>query len=414
MSDGDPARIPLPFRHQLPAYSPLSVGSLAGAAARATLHSDVELLHAREALKHTFAADEVALCDSGRSALQVAIGVALMRQRGARTVGLPAFQCFEVGAAAVGADCGIALYDVDPETLAPDFHSLELVLRAGTRVVVIAPLYGLPVDWERVAAICGRYGAVAIEDAAQGHGAEWNGRVLGARGAISVVSFGRGKGWPAAGGGAVLARDAFAEVLAEARDRLASSRRGASARAVAMAAAQWIAGRPALYAAPALLPGLGLGETRYHAPTMPRRPAAFSVSLLQMTARAARDEAAVRRERASRWASELATLEGATVPVVSQGARPGYIRFPVLLPGAARLAASRRARRLGVAASYPTPLGAVPAIGARLIGGSTRWPGAVRLSTQLATLPTHSLVTHDDEDRILDLVREHVRAGPRS
>ena len=75
------------------------------------------------------------------------------------------------------------------------WESLERALKRGAGVVVVAPLCGIPVDWDRVGRCLAPYGALAVEDAAQGHGAEWRGLPLGGLGTLSVLSFARGKGW---------------------------------------------------------------------------------------------------------------------------------------------------------------------------------------------------------------------------
>ncbi len=194
------------LRHQLPAYSPLSGASLG----RALLHAfgpgmdgQAELT---AMLEREYRADRALLLGSGTQALQVAIALA-MRHVGDAVVALPAFSCFDVAAAAVGAHARIKFYDLDPTTLAPDPRSLESALARGARVAVIAPLYGFPVDWDALADLLVRYGAMAVEDAAQGDHAEWRGRKLGSLGPISVLSFGRGKGWTGGSGGALLIRD---------------------------------------------------------------------------------------------------------------------------------------------------------------------------------------------------------------
>ncbi len=71
--------------------------------------------------------------------------------------------------------------------------------------VVLVHQYGIPVDLDRARALCDAHGAVVIEDAAQGAGAWWRHRRLGARGDLGILSFGRGKGMTAGGGGALLA-----------------------------------------------------------------------------------------------------------------------------------------------------------------------------------------------------------------
>src|SRR5688500_4138690 len=103
---------------QLPAFSPLSRAALA--------QSTSSLLHGgpfahqelQELICGRFAADHVILFDSGRSALQMAIGLAgtQVTPLDALRVALPAFQCFEVASAAVGSRARICFYDIDPHT----------------------------------------------------------------------------------------------------------------------------------------------------------------------------------------------------------------------------------------------------------------------------------------------------------
>jgi dTDP-4-amino-4,6-dideoxygalactose transaminase len=90
-------------------------------------------------------------------------------------VALPGYTCYDVATAAVGADARILLYDLDPETLAPDWGSLERTLEAGAGVVVLAPLYGYPFDWSAGEALAARHDAILVEDAAQGAGGTWRG-----------------------------------------------------------------------------------------------------------------------------------------------------------------------------------------------------------------------------------------------
>ena len=73
--------------------------------------------------------------------------------------------------------------------------SVRRALQQGARVIVVSPLYGLPIEWEELSRLASEFGAEIIEDAAQGHGAAWRGRPLGTLGQISILSFGRGKGW---------------------------------------------------------------------------------------------------------------------------------------------------------------------------------------------------------------------------
>ena len=196
------------LRHQLAAYSPLSLAACARSGAAALGLGADPSDELRGILLKDYQAQSVVLCGSGTQALQLAI-VSASRDvysgaTGSPLIAMPAFSCFDLASAALGADARVCLDDLDPRRLAPALASLERVMSAGAKVVVVAPLYGVPVDWEAIEAVADRHGALVIEDAAQGHGATWRGRALGTLGRISTLSFGRGKGWTGGGGGAVL------------------------------------------------------------------------------------------------------------------------------------------------------------------------------------------------------------------
>ena len=386
------------LRRQPPAWSPLSLGALAGAVAGAGGDARAELA---TVLRERFAAERVLLCGSGTQALQLAISAArAWLGDPTAAVALPAFSCFDVASAAVGAGGPVALYDLDPQTLSPDPDSLERVAAAGARVVVAAALYGHPVAWDQVQAIAARHGAIVIEDAAQGHGAAWRGRPLGSLGRLSVLSFGRGKGWTGGAGGALLVRDAGIDL-----PELPDASLPRSARVVAASAAQWALARPWLYAAPSALPGLRLGETVYHPPAVPHAMPAAAAALALGTRAASDAEAEVRRRNAA--ALLAAPADSAVVRPIHpvEDAEPGYLRLPVRIrhpsfaPGAAGA--------LGVLRSYPHPLAQLPAVAARLGAPGRGWPGADELASTLFTLPTHSRLTPGDLRAIVHFFAGH-------
>jgi dTDP-4-amino-4,6-dideoxygalactose transaminase len=221
---------------------------------------------------------------------------------------------------------------------------------------------------------------------------------------MSVLSFGRGKGWTGGGGGALLTRN---------RTPLSVSRNGddrvADLRAVSLAAAQWTFARPALYAIPAALPWLGLGETRYRDPVAPRPLSRASASLLLHGAVASEREAEERKRRAARLLEMVGGHRGIAPIAPLAGGEPGYLRLPLRVKGGLSGLANREAAvRLGVARSYPNPIGELAAVRARLVGDhrsrGRRWPGAEALARELITLPTHSLVAADDLDRLVRAV----------
>jgi dTDP-4-amino-4,6-dideoxygalactose transaminase len=389
-------------RHQLPAFSPLPAKELITAVKARLRDGGREVELARILVAQQYAADDVLLTDSGRAALQWAIASTL--ERPDDTVALPAFQCFEVASAAVGVGCRIMLYDVDPDTLGPDFESLEAALKLGVRTLVVAPLYGFPIDWETAMSLATAYGARVIEDAAQAHGAEWRNRPVGALGSLSVLSFGRGKGWTGGSGGAVCIRGSSGLRLSD----LPRPKVTQELRLLALDAAQWAFGRPSLYSLPAGIPAFGLGETRYRAPTEPQAITALAAALLRRTVVSANTEKELRRANADVWRATLPSELSHIRPIAD--AAPSYLRLPVRVDE--RIAAGARsgvARRVGIARSYPKPLNELRELAPQLIPSREIPQGARALARQLLTLPTHSCIADVDRRSIASLFKSWLR-----
>jgi dTDP-4-amino-4,6-dideoxygalactose transaminase len=391
------------FHQQPPVYSPLSAADVVRAVPAALGAGGDPHAELGAVLRADFAADAVTLGGSGTEALVLALQLATRTHpAGEAIVALPAFCCYDVAAAACAADVRIALYDVDPATLGPDLDSLEAVLRAGAHAVVAAPLYGLPIAWDAAERLAASYGAVLVEDAAQGHGAAWRGAPLGALGSISVLSFGRGKGWTGGGGGALLLRGEAARAAPVLEPGAGMTR---EAKLLAAALAQAALGRPALYGLPAALPWLHLGETIYREAAPPRTLPRSAAKLLLASRDAAAGEARQRRANAAALLEALEGIPGVRTCVPPPDAAPGYLRLPVrLVRGVARISARRDAGRLGIAPTYPQTLAHLPQVRARLVPVWQEWPGAERLVHELVTLPTHSRVTADEGQTLVRLL----------
>jgi len=116
----------------------------------------------------------------------------------------------------------VVLVDIEPQTFTMNPAALDIVLRTHPRVRAIVPvhLYGQPASMEDIVACATRSGAAVIEDAAQAHGARYQGRRAGALGTMAAFSFYPGKNLGALGdAGAVTTGDAeLAERLRLLRD----------------------------------------------------------------------------------------------------------------------------------------------------------------------------------------------------
>ena len=370
-------------RRQLPVHSPIRLGHLVQAALASAASGRQSALALESALATTFGSEDIALTDSGTSALVLALRIACTDQR---VVALPAFSCIDLTSAVRYAGVDVVLYDLDPVTLNPDEASLRDALATGVDAVVIAPLYGYPVDMRPITRLAAAHGATVIEDAAQASGARIAGRAVGSHGALSVLSFGRGKGVTGGGGGALLCRDPrFAAAVRVFRDRTQAAPMGT--RSLLATAAQWLLGRPSLYALPSFVPGLRLGEMVYHPAHEPRTMSRGVAALVCMALEGAERERQIRAANAARLASIV--TQSADVEVVQPvpGATPGYLRLPVIDRGG-RCADPR----IGVLRSYPLAMQEQAELLPRLRAPRRDLPGALELRRSLFTLPTHSLV----------------------
>jgi dTDP-4-amino-4,6-dideoxygalactose transaminase len=158
----------------------------------------------RHAIQDKFGARHVFFATSGRAGLSAGL-TALRRLNPERDeVLLPAYTSFSVPSAVVNAGLKVSLYDLNPETLAPDMASLERAMSPRTLCVVACHLFGYPVDLEPLRELCRVSGAALFDDAAQAMGASIDGKLVGTMGDVGLFSLSRGKNMTAVDGGIVL------------------------------------------------------------------------------------------------------------------------------------------------------------------------------------------------------------------
>lgn len=331
----------------------------------------------------------------------VALTLALQQSgsTGARPphVALPAFACPDIGTAAVAAGAHIALYDVNPDTLQPDWDSVRAALALGASHLVVTHLFGRLVDVARAQQLSEEAGAVLIEDAAQHAGASLGGVRAGGLADWGVLSFGRGKGINAGGGGALLVRDA--SVLE--RVSLSPPSAAADLRHLAVAAAGELLAHPLVYGVPRALPWLHLGDTTYHPPVPPAGPSRVQLALLAAALNAEPSVVAARRAVEAWYEQGLADRPQLLFAPPLEPAHRGALRFPVRL---SPLAAAPLAR-YGVARSYPRTLDAYPPLRERMPATLPPCPGAAQLAATTHTLPTHARASLATREHLVQALR---------
>lgn len=93
-------------------------------------------------------------------------------------------------------------WNMDPAALEKAFE-----IYPDVKIVVLAHLYGTPAKIDEIKAVCDRYGAVLIEDAAESLGASYKGRQTGTFGRYSCISFNGNKIITGSSGGMLLTDD---------------------------------------------------------------------------------------------------------------------------------------------------------------------------------------------------------------
>ena len=386
-----------PLRHQLASTSPVHLRGLVVAAAA----QGDPTQRLRRVIRAEYRVSDAVLCGSGTEALVLAFETAERLLEAPAGLVLPAFSCFDVAAAAVRFGRPVTFYDIDPHTMGPELESLEHALATGSHIVLIASLFGISPDWRALDPVLASADAFIVEDAAQGHGGRWEGSPLGGHGRLGVLSFGRGKGWTGGEGGALLIRDE--------RDRDAVVRPLQPARPgaviLAKATAQWALGRPSLYGIPRAIPSLALGQTQYRDVGIPRDMSPVAAALALGTKAQADACVEVRRARSARYTTLLANAGFSFRLRLPPGSEAGFSRFPAVLPrGMGTFRSPATALRLGAAPGYPAALPHLDQVRPLLSAPPQLLPGARTLVQQLVTFPTHPMVRHDEQDRLVELL----------
>ena len=148
---------------------------------------------------------------SGTDALQLtltALGIGASDE-----VVVPANTFIATAAAVVRAGAIPRFADVSDDTLLMTSRTLAEAITPRTRAVIIVHLYGQMPHMAGLLATAQRAGIAVIEDAAQAHGAEWNGRRAGSFGEAACFSFYPAKNLGASGdaGAVVTSRPELAD-----------------------------------------------------------------------------------------------------------------------------------------------------------------------------------------------------------
>jgi dTDP-4-amino-4,6-dideoxygalactose transaminase len=261
--------------------------------------------------------------------------------------------------------------DVDPETFNIDPQLVRAAVTDRTRAIIAVHLYGRPADMDDLLEIATVAGVPLIEDAAQAHGARYEGRRVGGLGLAAGFSFYPTKNLGALGdGGAVTTNDDF---LAE-RIRL--------------------------------LRNYG-SRTKYHheEPGTNSRLDEMQAALLLAKLPSLDEKNERRRHIARRYDEGLRNCPGLTLPRIDQGYEAVWHLYVLRATDRSALQAALERRGIATLIHYPIACHRQGAYADRASGADLPW--SARLAGEVLSLP----LWPEMEEETVDLVIEQVRAA---
>jgi len=404
-------------RYVAPAGAPIRAADLA-----AFIRTVPELGAAEERLKSVISdrtgRRHCALTCTGRAGLTVLLSaLSSLAGRDRDEVIVPSYTCYSVAASVVRAGLRLRIVDVDARSL--DFNIEKLGNADYRRVLaIVAPsLYGLPACLPEIAALARDQHAFLIDDAAQSFGAAVGSRPAGGWGDAGLLSFDKGKNISAIDGGAIVSdSDDISRAVASRVGKL--RRPPVAATAVHLVKLGVYAGflAPALYWIPNALPGLGLGQTRYRSDFAVERPSRLLTALAATMVRRLDEFQAFRAAVAARFGEAFRDTPSMTIPRPAAGARPAYLRFPLLVDDPDvrdQILVACQSSGIGATGSYPRSIADLPELRHAYVDGVDARMGRY-VAERIVTLPTHPYVAERDIAGTIQAVLGCLNSGPRT
>jgi len=158
----------------------------------------------KEFAKYVGAKHAVAV-SSGTAALHASLLIAGVKQ--GDEVVIPSFTFHSTGEVVLLTGAQPVFADIDPDTYTVTADTIESVMTRNTKAIIPVHLYGLPAELGPIMKLARERGVTLIEDAAQAHGAEYNGSKIGSLGDMTCFSFYAGKNMTTGEGGMVTTSD---------------------------------------------------------------------------------------------------------------------------------------------------------------------------------------------------------------
>ncbi len=281
---------------------------------------------------------------------------------------VPSFTFAATANAVVMAGATPVFADIEPETFCLDPDSVAAAVTSRTAAVIPVHLYGHPAPWDGLEGVAERHGLLVLEDAAQAHGASYDGTPVGALGDVAAFSFYATKNMTTGEGGMVVCRDEE------------------TARRVR------------------LLRNQGM-EQRYRNEIagLNNRMTDLAAAMGRVQLRQLGGWNEERRAVAAAYDEQLA---GVVAPVVAAKAEPVWHQYTVRATDRDQLAARLDSRGIDSAVYYPVPTHRLPAYET-----DVELPETERATREVLSLPMRPGLTDDEVARVVAAVNEGSSRG---
>ncbi|TFH48383.1 MAG: DegT/DnrJ/EryC1/StrS family aminotransferase [Lysobacterales bacterium] len=278
-----------------------------------------------------------------------------------------------LGATPVFVDIDPRTFNIDPEKLAAAIGQTRAAGTLRPRGVITVDLFGLPADYDSIAAVADENGMFVLEDAAQSFGALYKGRFAGSLGNVAATSFFPAKPLGCYGdGGAVLTDD----------DELAAHLKSIRVH--------------------------GQGSDKYENVRIGinGRLDTLQAAILLPKLKAFRGEMNARQRVAERYSAGLGNV--VETPYVPDGYTSAWAQYSVLCDNRDHAQAALKAAGIPTAIYYPKPLHLQGAY-AYLGQGQGTFPESERAAQRIISLPFHPYLDEETQRTIIDAVSESTR-----
>lgn len=307
----------------------------------------------------------VALVGNGTDALELAVIELLGQGDGTGEIITTSHTFIATAEAIVNAGYRPVFCDIDEGTFLTPPDAIERAITKQTRAIMPVHLYGQMVDMPAIRTIADRHGLKIIEDAAQAHGALFDGVRVGELGDAACFSFFPGKNLGAWGdAGAVYARDAG---LIDRINRRANHGR--------------------------------VDKYLHNFQGVSSRLDTLQAAILRVKLRYIDDWNAARRKVAGWYDELLAGQNGITRPVTDPRATPVFHLYVVQIDDRERVRAAMNAHGIGAGVHYPVPVHEQPAF--RDLGHKPEdFPVTSRIAKRVLSLPIYPEITRAQVERV--------------